>query len=133
MSSKDAGAVKGSPTDEQESAEEQPHADLTDFQQQALREIGCLQATADAVPYGLAIKEALEAYYGESVNHGRLYPNLDTLAERGLIEKGDLDRRTHTYKLTHAGYEVLAIEHDRLQRAMDMLVEAEVTLAGGED
>ena len=35
-------------------------------------------------PHGLAIKEELEGYYESEVNHGRLYPNLDTLVEKGL-------------------------------------------------
>ena len=58
--------------------------------------------------YGLAIKEALEeGGYGE-VNHGRLYPNLDQLVDRGLIEKSALDRRTNEYALTDEATSLLA-------------------------
>ena len=58
--------------------------------------------------YGLAIKEALEEEgYGE-VNHGRLYPNLDTLVDRGLIEKSELDKRTNEYALTDEATSLLA-------------------------
>jgi len=39
-------------------------------------------------PHGLAIKDELENYYEKEIHHGRLYPNLDTLVEKGLIEKG---------------------------------------------
>lgn len=117
-------------TDSHESPEEQPHADLSDFQTQALIEIANLQATNGEVPYGLAIKERLEAYYGETQNHGRLYPNLDTLADRGLITKGDLDRRTHTYELTAEGRRALVGEYNRLDIALDVLEETDV--AGGE-
>lgn len=53
--------------------------------------------------HGLAIKEELEDYYEKEIHHGRLYPNLDTLVERGLFEKGELDRRTNVYTLTHRG------------------------------
>jgi DNA-binding PadR family transcriptional regulator len=59
-------------------------------------------------PYGLAIKRGLEDYYGEEVNHGRLYPNLDALAERGLLKKGTIDDRTNSYELTDAAHELLA-------------------------
>jgi DNA-binding PadR family transcriptional regulator len=58
-------------------------------------------------PYGLAIKRGLEAYYGTEVNHGRLYPNLDTLVGMGLIEKSSIDKRTNRYVLTGRGREVI--------------------------
>lgn len=57
--------------------------------------------------YGLAIKRELESYYGSEVNHGRLYPNLDDLVERGLVTKSQLDKRTNQYELTDEGYELL--------------------------
>ncbi|PSQ12719.1 PadR family transcriptional regulator [Halobacteriales archaeon QS_5_70_15] len=48
-------------------------------------------------------KEELENYYEKEIHHGRLYPNLDTLVEKGLVEKGDKDRRTNFYTLTRRG------------------------------
>jgi DNA-binding PadR family transcriptional regulator len=57
--------------------------------------------------YGLAIKRELEEYYGEEVNHGRLYPNLDDLVERGFVEKSELDKRTNQYELTDEGLGVV--------------------------
>ncbi|QKY20502.1 PadR family transcriptional regulator [Halolamina sp. CBA1230] len=54
-------------------------------------------------PHGLAIKEELEEYYESEIHHGRLYPNLDTLVDKGLVEKGQLDRRTNYYTLTDRG------------------------------
>ncbi len=54
-------------------------------------------------PHGLAIKEDLEKYYDVDVHHGRLYPNLDTLVEKGLVEKGERDPRTNYYVLTDSG------------------------------
>lgn len=73
--------------------------DLTAFQQ-------CILAIlAEEARYGLAVKRELESYYGSDVNHGRLYPNLDDLVELGLVEKGEIDKRTNEYRLTEKGYE----------------------------
>jgi len=69
--------------------------DLTGFQ----RDLLYVTAGLDE-PHGLAIKEDLEDYYEKEIHHGRLYPNLDTLVEKGLVEKGEKDRRTNIY--THA-------------------------------
>ncbi|MFC6906742.1 helix-turn-helix transcriptional regulator [Halalkalicoccus tibetensis] len=57
--------------------------------------------------YGLAIKGELEDYYGNEVNHGRLYPNLDELVERDLIAKSELDKCTNQYELSNDGYDLL--------------------------
>jgi len=72
--------------------------DLTGFQRDLLYVI----AGKDR-PHGLAIKDELEDYYETEIHHGRLYPNLDTLVEKGLVEKGELDRRTNYYSLTRRG------------------------------
>ena len=77
--------------------------DLTGFQRDLLYVIGDLDE-----PKGLAIKDALEDYYGSEINHGRLYPNLDTLVEKGLVEKGHIDDRTNSYALTDRGKRELA-------------------------
>jgi DNA-binding PadR family transcriptional regulator len=45
----------------------------------------------------------LENYYETEIHHGRLYPNLDTLVDKGLVEKGEKDRRTNVYTLTRRG------------------------------
>lgn len=63
-------------------------------------------------PKGIAIKEALGDLYGKEVLHGRLYPNLDDLAERGLLEKGKQDDRTNYYRVTSAGADVLNRRHE---------------------
>jgi len=49
---------------------------------------------------GLAVKDALEEYYSEKINHGRVYQNLDALVEAGFVEKGARDERTNEYRLT---------------------------------
>jgi len=55
----------------------------------------------------LAYKTELDGYYETEIRHGRLYPNLDTLVGRGLLEKGEIDRRTNFYALTDEGRDVL--------------------------
>ena len=72
--------------------------DLTGFQ----RDLLYVSAGLDE-PNGLVIKDELENYYEKEIHHGRLYPNLDSLIEKGLIEKGEADRRTNTYYVTRRG------------------------------
>ena len=81
--------------------------DLTGFQRDLMYVISGLQS-----PKGLAIKEELEKVYDDEIHHGRLYPNLDTLVEKGLVDKGELDRRTNSYKLTRRGNRELAARRD---------------------
>lgn len=132
MSSKETGALQDTPTETQESPQDHAHADLSDFQQQVLIEIGNLQAANSSEPYGLAIKERLEAYYGETVNHGRLYPNLDRLAEGGYLEKGQIDRRTNRYRLTEAGRDALVAGLDRRSAVLHALDAADAVVDGGD-
>jgi PadR family transcriptional regulator PadR len=72
--------------------------DLTGFQRDLLYVIA-----GNEEPHGLALKDALDDYYEQEIHHGRLYPNLDTLVEKGLVEKGTIDRRTNSYELTRRG------------------------------
>ncbi|MFT4945511.1 MAG: PadR family transcriptional regulator PadR [Halovenus sp.] len=81
--------------------------DLTGFQRDLLYVI----AGKDK-PHGLAIKEELEQYYESEIHHGRLYPNLDELVEKGLVEKGELDRRTNYYSLTRRGQREIDARRD---------------------
>lgn len=71
-----------------------------------------LLVLAEGSRYGLAIKDELEEYYDIEINHGRLYPNLDRIAEYGLIEKRSLDNRTNLYELTNEGYETVLTRLD---------------------
>jgi DNA-binding PadR family transcriptional regulator len=75
--------------------------DLTAFQK------NILTVLAEDARYGLAIKRELEDYYGQEVNHGRLYPNLDDLVNKGLVEKSELDKRTNEYALTDDGFDAV--------------------------
>jgi DNA-binding PadR family transcriptional regulator len=58
---------------------------------------------------GLRIKSELQDLYGEEVNHGRLYPNLDQLVEGGFIDKAERDKRTNEYSLTDDGREAMDV------------------------
>lgn len=72
--------------------------DLTGFQRDLLYVIN----GADR-PSGQDVKEEVEQYYNTDINHGRLYPNLDTVVNKELVEKGQLDRRTNYYAITESG------------------------------
>jgi PadR family transcriptional regulator, regulatory protein PadR len=72
--------------------------DLTGFQRDLLYVI----AGANR-PSGQDVKEEIETYYSVNVNHGRLYPNLDTIVNKEFVEKGELDRRTNYYELNDTG------------------------------
>lgn len=72
--------------------------DLTGFQRDLLYVIGGLDN-----PKGLSVKDELDDYYGAEINHGRLYPNLDTLVEKGLVDKSKKDDRTNEYTLSNRG------------------------------
>lgn len=89
--------------------------DLTAFQRDLLFVLTGLDD-----PKGLDIKDEMECRYGQ-FRPPRLYKNLDTLVEKGLIEKERCDYRTNTYSLTeHGRKEVqdrLAWEIDHLQPA----------------
>lgn len=54
-------------------------------------------------PSGQSIRRKMEEHYNENINHGRLYPNLDTLVESGLLNKGKKDERTNEYQITSKG------------------------------
>ena len=103
-----AGGLKQSPhTTEQHSDEIEHATDLTKFQEHILRLICEIEADGRK-QYGLNIKRELESYYGEEVNHGRLYPNLDRLIDEELVKKSELDKRTNKYEVTERGRRALA-------------------------
>lgn len=80
---------------------------LTGFQRDLLYVIAGAEQ-----PSGQEVKDEIEQYYESEINHGRLYPNLDTLVNQELVEKGELDRRTNYYSITDAGRQKI---QDRLE------------------
>ncbi len=81
--------------------------DLTGFQ----RDLLYVTAGLDE-PHGLALKEELEDYYEKEIHHGRLYPNLDELVDKGLLEKEQADRRTNVYSVTRRGTREIKARRD---------------------
>lgn len=88
--------------------------DLTGFQRDLLYVI----AGSDQ-PSGQDIKDEIETYYGSEINHGRLYPNLDTLVNKELVEKGELDRRTNYYALADKGDEAIQERHEWVSQCVN--------------
>lgn len=75
---------------------------LTGFQRDLLYVIAGSGKTS-----GQDVKDELQKTYEEPINHGRLYPNLDTLVDRGLVKKGSIDRRTNSYEITEQGLKAI--------------------------
>ena len=91
--------------------------ELTAFQRDLLVVMAGLEE-----PHGLLIKDEMEDYYDDEVNHGRLYPNLDSLAERGLVEKGRKDDRTNQYCLTRRAERKLEARREWERQYTDTVV-----------
>lgn len=89
--------------------------DLTGFQRDLLYVIPGLDE-----PHGLAVKEELEEVYETEIHHGRLYPNLDTLVDKALIDKGSIDERTNFYKLTSRGRREIEARKDWEDQFVDI-------------
>ena len=77
-------------------------ADLTAFQRDLLWVLSHENSRK-----GLALKTDLADYYGEEINHSRLYQNLDKLVECDLVAKQARDKRTNEYSLTEAARRAL--------------------------
>ncbi|MFD1641809.1 PadR family transcriptional regulator [Halohasta litorea] len=75
--------------------------ELTGFQRDLLYVIAGLDQ-----PSGQTVQQQLETHI-DNVNHGRLYPNLDTLVDYELVKKGSQDQRTNYYELTSSGEQLL--------------------------
>ena len=92
--------------------------DLTAFQRDLLYVIAGLEN--ETAPYGLAIKESIEKDYAGEINHGRLYPNLNQLADMGLVEKGTIDKRTNSYSLSQRGRRELEARREWERQHIDL-------------
>ena len=69
-----------------------------------------LQAANELVePSGQDIRHYVNSspFHGSDMNAGRLYPNLETIVEEGLVEKGQHDQRTNSYEITDDGKDAL--------------------------
>jgi DNA-binding PadR family transcriptional regulator len=91
--------VVGMSAAETEPAEAVHPTDLSTYQHEALFAIG-----AGGAQKGLEVLEKLRDRYDDpNQSHGRIYPNLDTLVELGLVEKVEHDGRENRYSLTPIG------------------------------
>ncbi|WP_136718605.1 PadR family transcriptional regulator [Halorientalis salina] len=88
--------------------------DLTPFQRDLLYAIAGLDE-----PKGLAVKDELQEYYESDIHHGRLYPNLDELVDKGFVEKGQIDNRTNSYSITGRGRRELEARREWEQQYVD--------------
>ena len=69
-----------------------------------------LSAANDLVePSGQDIRRHVDAgpFHPSPMNHGRLYPNLETIVRAGLVEKGEKNDRTNLYTITDDGKDEL--------------------------
>lgn len=73
----------------------------------------------DGKPSGQDIRRMMEEYYEDNINHGRLYPNLDSIVEKGLVEKGSKDQRTNYYEITSKGKETIQERHSWENKMVD--------------
>lgn len=99
--------------------------DLNAFQRDCMAVVAQLQreggpygAHNGRLPHGLAIKSRLEESYPCVVHHGRLYPNLDALVEKGFVEKRSADERTNGYALTSRGRRELRVHAETISAAV---------------
>ncbi|ELY86920.1 transcriptional regulator PadR family protein [Natrinema altunense JCM 12890] len=71
-------------------------------------------------PQDPSIKGELEEYYENEIHPGRLYPNLDTVIDKGLVYKGEADKRTNHYTITMRGqHEFEATVEQEVQAKVD--------------
>lgn len=122
--------MTASETDCDTTAQPRPLVGMTGFKRDLLLTVARLSGSN---PYGQVVKQELEEQYGESINHGRLYQNLDELSDMGFVRKLPLDGRTNAYRLTeqaaselrsHREWEeecLLAIDEDAIDHGEDLL------------
>lgn len=80
--------------------------DLTLFRVECLAAIAHLDAEQEVVN-GLEVLETVANRLDVESRHGRIYPNLEWLIERELVEKQKVNGRTNAYSLTSLGTQAL--------------------------
>ena len=96
--------------------------DLTGFQRDLLFVVAGNEGT-----HGLGIRAEMDDYYNAEINHSRLYPNLDTLVEKGLLEKSEVDGRTNAYHITTRGRREIDARMDWQRARAETYADVEVT------
>ena len=88
--------------------------DLTGFQRDVLYVVVGL-----GEPDEEELKAHLEEYYESEINHSRLFPNLDTLIDTGLLQEAPHDERPDHYSVTDQGHRVLQRHRDWKRQYVD--------------
>jgi len=89
--------------------------DLTGFQRDLIYVIAGAERAS-----GQDVKDEVEQYYSTKINHGRLYPNLDTIVNKELVEKGELNHRTIYYDITDDGEEIIEDRQEWEQQYVEL-------------
>jgi hypothetical protein len=95
-------------------AEDLSISDVSAFQRDLLYN---LMRVENNDPNGVDLKEQLREFYGEEINHARLYQNLRELVSVGFVKKRPVDGRTNIYKTTTPARTVLSDYADFLNRS----------------
>lgn len=82
-------------------------ASLSGFQRDILTEIIRLSVHSGAPPHGTPIKNRLTAAYGREIHTGRLYPNLNDLADMDILDIHAQNGRTNAYVISSEGRRIL--------------------------
>lgn len=90
--------------------------DLTGFQRDLMYVIAGMDE-----PSGQEVKTRMEDVLGR-VSHGQLYPNLNELVEQGFVDKGKVDDRTNSYRLTSTGRAALRERREWEDEQVDLAV-----------
>lgn len=91
--------------------------ELTGFQRDLLYAIAGFDR-----PSGQRVKQEIEAYFNRDITHGQLYPNLDTLVEARLVDKGQVDRRTNFYDLSTKGRDAITRRREWEDRHLEEII-----------
>lgn len=91
--------------------------DLTGFQRDILFALAWFERVdGQSRVYGLELKSLLDEQYDKEVHKGRLYPNLDTLEDKGLVvrERPDNGKSDDLYGLAVRGESTVEEYYDSL-------------------
>jgi len=107
--------------------------DLNRFRRDVLFAARAWELDEGNPPNGTQIVEVLEEDLGyDSVSDGHLYPNLNTLAEQGFMQKQPVDDRSNAYRVTEYGVTMLEERVQREASFCGMGIPERPSMEGGE-
>jgi predicted transcriptional regulator len=101
-------------TDPPVSVEELDIAEASAFQRDLLFN---LMRVENEEPNGVDVEQQLREFYGEEINHSRLYQNLRELVSIGFVKKQQTDGRENIYKTTEPARTIMSEYADFLNRS----------------